>query len=83
MTHYLVKEPEGGISLYNDSGVEILSGVWGSRPTVNEIANEIAEEAAGGSLWGNSELRSAMIDVLSGGVNWRDLTIPDETVPWQ
>lgn len=40
-------------------------------------------QAPGGSLLGDDQLRDAFVDVVSGGLRRRDLTIEDETVPWR
>lgn len=83
MTHYLVKHSDGDVRYHAEDGSEPLSTGWSDWPTVNDIADQCAAEAPGGSLLGQTNLRGAFVDAVSGGINRRDLTNPDETVPWQ
>lgn len=83
MTHFLVKHSDGKIRFHAEDGTEPLSETWMGRPDKHDIATAIAEEAPGGSLWGQADYRNAMVDTLSGEFVWRDLTNDAETVPWQ
>lgn len=82
MTHYIVKHSESDYRLHEEDGKEPISSGWSNRPDTNDIANQAAIDGPGGSIWGDDNLRSVMVDALSGGIVYRDLTIPDETVPW-
>lgn len=83
MTHYLVKHSEEDVRIHAEDGTEPLSNGWSEYPTVNEIAAQCAEDGPGGSLLGQQDLRTAFVDAVTGGIKRRDLTIEDETVPWQ
>lgn len=83
MTHYLVKHSEGDVRLHAKDGSEPLSSGWSDWPTLKDIADQCAEDGPGGSLLAQADLRAVFVDVVSGGINKRNLTITDETVPWQ
>lgn len=83
MTHYLVKHAANDFRLHRQDGTEAVTATWTDRPNVNDLATAIAADGPGGSLLGDPDLRAAFVDVVSGGVRYRDLTISDETVPWQ
>jgi len=83
MTHYLVKHDSNDIRLHAVDGTEPLSSGWSDWPDANQIADQCAADGPGGSLLGQADLREAFVDAVSSGINRRDLTIPDETVPWQ
>jgi hypothetical protein len=83
MTHYIVKHSDGDFRVHSEDGSEPLSQGWSSRPNTNEIAGQAAKDGPGGSLLGDADLRSLFVDTVSDGLRYRDLTTPDETVPWQ
>lgn len=83
MTHYLVKHGEGDLRLHAEDGTEPLLSGWSDWPEANQIADQCASDGPGGSLLGEDDLRVAFVDTVSGGLHRRDLTIGDETVPWQ
>lgn len=83
MTHYLVKHTDGDIRLHAEDGSEPLSTGWSDWPTLNDIADQCAEDGPGASFLGQKEIRAAFVDAVSGGIHRRDMTIPDETVPWE
>lgn len=83
MTHYIVKHATDEYRLHAEDGSEPLSSGWADRPDANDIADQCAADGPGGSLLGNADLRAVFVDAVSDGLRYRDLTIPDETVPWQ
>lgn len=83
MTHYLVKHGNSEYRLHAEDGTEPTGTAFSERPDTTDLADDIADAGPGGSLLGDPTLRPAFVDVVSGGINYRDLTIPDETVPWQ
>lgn len=83
MVHYIVKHGSEDYRLHADDGTEPLSSGWSDRPDANDIADQCAADGPGGSLLGDYALRGVFVDAVSGGLVYRDLTIPDETVPWQ
>jgi hypothetical protein len=82
MTHYLIKHADGEWRLHDDTGAEPTGDVWASRPDTNELASAIAAAGPGGSLLGDDALRAAFVDIVSGGLIYRDLTINGETKPF-
>lgn len=83
MTHYIVKHSSSEYRVHAPDGSEPLSSAFTDKPGPNEIANQCAADGPGGSLLGQDGLRAVFVDAVSGGMVYRDLTIADETVPWQ
>lgn len=83
MTHYLVRHGSNDYRLHAADGSEAVTTTWSERPDLTDLATAIADDGPGGSLLGQSDLRAAFVDVVSGGVVYRDLTIEGEIEPWK
>ena len=81
MTLYLVKHAEGDYRLHVEDGTEL--GAGSSRPDKRTQVDWLADYHNGASILGDPNARSHYTDIVAGGVNYRDLTIDGETVPWQ
>lgn len=80
---YLVKHAVNDYRIHLEDGSEPLSSGWAERPDPNDIADQCAADGTSGSLLGDPDLRAVFVDTVSRRLVYRDLTTPDETVPWQ
>jgi len=69
-------------TLHHADGTQIGTG-WDDRPDTSQMADAVAEAYTGLSLLGEPMARQAFVDVTAGGLNYRDLSIEGESVPWQ
>lgn len=80
MTLYLVKHGSNDFRLHKADGTELNSGT--ARPDRRTQVDWLAQYHNGASILGDPAARAQYTDIVTGAVRYRDLTIPDETVPW-
>jgi hypothetical protein len=88
MTLYLVKHGSNDYRLQDADGTEI--DTWSSDPressegVIPTLVDGIANSAyPADDLLGDPTVRKRHAMVVAGQWHYRDLTIPDETVPWK
>lgn len=81
MTLYLVKHADSDYRLHLEDGTVIHTGT--TRPDERAMVDWLAEYHNGASILGNPDARRHFTDIVTGAVNFRDLTVSEETVPWQ
>lgn len=81
MTLFVVKHGNNDYRLHTEDGTELHSGT--SRPDQRTQVDWLAEYHNGASILGDPDARQQYTDIVAGAVKYRDLTISDETVPWQ
>jgi len=82
MTLYLVKHGSNDYRLHRADGSEISSPM-SSRPDARTQVDMLTDEYNGANILDDPTARRLYTDIVTGEVRYRDLTIPDETVPWQ
>lgn len=85
MILYLVKHDSGDYRLHRPDGTEL--DTWSSDPregeTVANLLDAVAAAHPGASILGDAQARQDFARIVSSDWAYRDVTIPDETVPWE
>jgi hypothetical protein len=83
MTLYLVKHGEGDYQLHTEDGTAM--GSWAERPSVSDMAVAVSDHHGSPSKGkgGPPEFIRDDTKLSAGNINFRDLTIENETAPWR
>jgi hypothetical protein len=85
MTLCLVKHADGDVRLHDESGAELFDApdtIQDSDNAERELVEAFVDANTTADLLGD-DVRPHFVDLVSGNWIYRDLTISDETVPWQ
>lgn len=80
MTLCLVKHASNDFRLHRADGTELNTG--SERPDKRTQVDWLAAYHNGASILGDPDARKQFTDIVADDVRYRDLTVPDETVPW-